>query len=207
MRELRTTEWPRLYRTGSLLLLVLWGCVSGPAPTDHHYRLDVRSPEAPAATRLSGVLQVDRLRTDALSGERDVLYRQDSESSEIRQYSYHLWSDPPAILIQTELVRFLDEAGAADTVIPATARVQPDYLVSGRLSHFEQILDSEPRVSVEIHLTLTSSDGRILTNQTYHDERAAADRTVAAATRAFGQAVHDIFERFLADLGASGATS
>jgi ABC-type uncharacterized transport system auxiliary subunit len=203
MQELRAMKGLGLRRPGVLLLIALWGCTSGPAPADRHYRLDVGSPEAPATTRLSGILQVDRLRADALAGERDVLYQKSGDRSEIRQHSYHLWSDPPAILIQTELVSFLDQAGAADTVVPVTARVRPDYLVSGRLRHFEQVLDSNPRVKVEIHLTLTSSDGRILTNQTYRDERAAADRTVAASASAFGEAVHDIFERFLADLNAS----
>ena len=202
MRELRAAEWLTPRRTGALLLLVLWGCVSGPAPTDHHYRINVAEPAAPATQRLSGVLQVDRLRTDALSGERDILYQRGSSPSEIRQYTYHLWSDPPALLLQTELVSFLEEAGAAEVVIPATARIQPDFLVSGRLRHFEQLLGSDTRVNVEIHLTLTSSDGRVLTNQTYREERAATDRTVAAAAKAFGEAVHDIFERFLADLNA-----
>ncbi len=203
MRELRATAWLALRRTSALPLLLLWGCASGPAPTDHHYRIDVAAPEAPAAKPLNGVLQVDRLRADALAGERDILYQNRSDQSEIRKYTYHLWSDPPAILLQTELVSFLDEAGAAEVVIPVSARVQPDYLVSGRLHRFEQVLDSDARVNVEIHLTLTSSDGRILTNQTYRDERAAADRTVAASASAFGEAVHDIFERFLADLNAS----
>jgi ABC-type uncharacterized transport system auxiliary subunit len=203
MRDPRATEWLAMRRTVALLLLVLWGCASGPSPTDHHYRIDAGSPAAPATTRLNGVLQVDRLRADALAGERNILYQQDGDQSEIRQYAYHLWSDPPAILIQTELVSFLEEASAAEVVIPVTARIQPDYLVSGRLLHFEQVLASDPRVQVEIHLTLTSSDGRILTNQTYREERAAGDRTVAASAKAFGDAVHDIFERFLADLNAS----
>ncbi len=196
-------EWMARRRASTLLLLVLWGCASGPAPTDHHYRIDVGAPEAPAARRLNGILQVDRLRADALAGERNLLYRRGSDRSEIRKYSYHRWSDPPAILLQTELVAFLDEAGAAEVVIPATARVQPDYLVSGRLHDFEQVLDSDARVSVEIRLTLTSSDGEILTDQRYREERAAMDRTVAASANAFGEAVHDIFERFLADLSAS----
>jgi ABC-type uncharacterized transport system auxiliary subunit len=203
MRELRATAWRAPRRVSALLLLVLWGCASGPAPTDHHYRIDVAAPEAPAAKPLNGVLQVDRLRADALAGERDVLYQKGSDRSEIRKYTYHLWSDSPAILLQTELVSFLDEAGAAEVVIPVTARTQPDYLVSGRLHRFEQVLDSDARVNVEIHLTLTSSDGQVLTNQTYREERVATDRTVAAAAKAFGEAVHDIFERFLADLNAS----
>jgi len=203
MRELGATDRVALRRVGTLLLLVLWGCASGPAPTDRHYRIDVGAPDAPAARRLSGILQVDRLRADALAGERHILYRQAGDGSEIRKYAYHRWSDPPAILLQTKLVSFLSEAGAAEVVIPATARIQPDYLVSGRLHHFEQVLDSDARVNVAIHLTVTSSDGQVLTNQMYREERAAADRTVAASASAFGEAVHDIFERFLADLSAS----
>lgn len=203
MRERRATAWLALHRAGALPLLVLWGCASGPAPIDHHYRIEVAAPETPAAKRLNGVLQVDRLRADALAAERDVLYQKGSDRSEIRQYTYHRWSDSPVILLQTELITFLDEAGTADVVMPVTARTQPDYLVSGRLHHFEQVLDSNPRVDVEIHLTLTSSDGRVLINQRYREERTATGRTVAAAANAFGEAVHDIFERFLADLSAS----
>ena len=203
MPELLTTDQMGLRLVRTLLVLAVSGCVSGPAPTDHHYRIDVGAPEAPAAKRLSGILQVDRLRADALAGERQILYREGSDGSEIREYTYHRWSDPPDILLQTKLVTFLDEAGAAQVVIPATARVQPDYLVSGRLHDFEQVLDSDARVSVEIHLTLASSDGEILINQRYREERTATDRTVAAAADAFGEAVHDIFERFLADLSAS----
>jgi ABC-type uncharacterized transport system auxiliary subunit len=189
---------------GSVMALMLWSCASGPAPIDHYYEIDAGVPNAPLANKLKGNLQVDPLRTNALTGERQLLYKETADASEIHQHPYQRWSDPPPILLQTELISFLSAATAADTVMSATARVKPDYVISGRINDFERIL--EPRVSaiVEIHLVAMSADGdEILVNHTYREERAAANSTIAASAVAFSEAVHAIFEQFLADLGGS----
>ena len=189
---------------GAVLSLTLGSCASGPAPIDHYYRIDAGVPDAPLATKLEGILQVDRLRTDALTGERQILYKKTAGASEILQHPYQRWADPPAILIQTELISFLSAAAAADTVMLATARVKPDYLVSGRIRKFERVLEPKVRAVVEIQLIATSTVGdEILVNHSYREERAAADSTVAASAVAFSEAVHAIFEQFLADLGGS----
>jgi ABC-type uncharacterized transport system auxiliary subunit len=144
------------------------------------------------------------LRTDALTGERQLLYKKFADAPEIRQHSYQRWSDPPAILLQTELIAFLSAAAIADTVMPATARVKPDYVVSGRIRDFARVLAPEVRAVVEIQLTVTSTAGdEILVNRSYREERAAENSTIAASAVAFSEAVHVIFERFLADLGGS----
>ncbi len=189
---------------GAVLSLTLWSCASGPAPIDHYYQIDAGVPDAPVARKLEGNLQVDRFRTDALTGERQLLYKETADASEIRQHSYQRWSDPPAILLQTELISFLSVAAAADTVISATARVRPDYVVSGRIRDFERVLEPEVRAVVEIQLAVTSAAGeRILVNHSYREERAAANSTIAASAVAFSEAVHIIFERFLADLSGT----
>jgi ABC-type uncharacterized transport system auxiliary subunit len=203
------TSWIAANRIGLLLIgaglsLTLWSCASGPAPIDHYYQINAGVPNAPAARRLEGNLQIDRLRTDALTGERQILYKETADASEIRQHPYQRWSDPPAILLQTELISFLSAAAAADTVMPATARVKPDYVVSGRIRHFERVLEPEVRAVVEIQLAVTSAAGKeILLNHSYREEQAAANSTIAASAVAFGKAVHIIFERFLADLSGS----
>ncbi len=189
---------------GAVLSLTIWSCASGPAPIDHYYQIDAGVPDAPLATRLEGNLQVDRLRTDALMGERQLLYKKTADASEIRQHPYQRWSDPPAILLQTELIAFLSAAAAADTVMSATARVKPDYVVSGRILNFERVLKPEVRAVVEIQLAVTRAAGEeILVNHSYREERAAENSTIAASAVAFSEAVHAIFERFLADLGGS----
>lgn len=189
---------------GAGLSLMLWSCASGPAPIDHYYRVDAGVPDAPAAKKLKGNLQIDRLHTDALTGERQLLYKETAGASEIRQHPYQRWSDPPAILLQAELVSFLTVAAVADTVIAATARVKPDYVVSGRIRDFERVLEPEARAVVEIQLAVTSAAGEeILVNRSYREERVAANSTVEASVVAFSEAVHAIFERFLADLCGS----
>ncbi len=189
---------------GVVLSLTIWSCASGPAPIDHYYQIDAGVPDAPLAKKLEGNLQVDRLRTDALMGERQLLYKKTADAPEIRQHSYQRWSDPPAILLQTELISFLSAAAVADTVVSATARVKPDYVVSGRILNFERVLKPEVRVVVEIQLAVTRAAGEeILVNHSYREERAAENSTIAASAVAFSEAVHAIFERFLADLGGS----
>jgi ABC-type uncharacterized transport system auxiliary subunit len=190
---------------GAGLSLTLWNCASGPAPIDHHYRIDAGVPDASAAKKLEGNLQVDRLRTDALIGQRQLLYKETAGASEIRQHPYQRWSDPPAILLQTELVAFLTTAAAADSVMSATARVKPDYVISGRILAFERVLEPEVRAVVEIQFTVTRADGEeILVNHSYREERAAANANIEASVVAFGEAIHAIFEQLLADL--SGAS-
>ncbi len=203
------TGWIAANRIGPLLIcaglsLALSSCASGPAPIDHYYQINAGVPNAPVARRLAGNLQIDRLRTDALTGERQLLYKETADAPEIRQHPYHRWSDPPAILLQTELIAFLSAAAAADSVIPATARVEPDYLVSGRIRHFERVLEPEVRVVVEIQLAATSAaGGEILVNHSYREEQTATNSSIAASAVAFGKAVHSIFEQFLADLSGS----
>jgi ABC-type uncharacterized transport system auxiliary subunit len=189
---------------GAALSLTLWSCASGPAPTDHYYRIDAGAPDAPAAKKMPGNLQIDRLRADALTGERQLLYKETADSLEIHRYPYHRWSDAPAILLQVELVSFLDAAAAADSVTSATTYVKADYFVSGRIHRFERVLEPDLRAVVEIELVVTSAGGdEILVNRSYREERPAADTTIEASAAAFSAAVHAIFERFLADLGGA----
>jgi ABC-type uncharacterized transport system auxiliary subunit len=189
---------------GAGMWMTLWGCASGPAPIDHYYRIDAGIPSAPAAKKLEGNLQIDRLRADALTGKRQLLYKETAGASEIRQHPYQRWADPPSILLQTELVSFLSAAAVADSVIAATARVKPDYVVSGRIREFERVLGPEVHAVVEIQLAATSTgSGEILVNRIYREERGAANASVEASVIAFNEAVHIIFEQFLADLTGS----
>jgi ABC-type uncharacterized transport system auxiliary subunit len=76
-------------------------------------------------------------------------------------------------------------------------------VVSGRIRDFERVLAPEVRAVVEIQLIVTSTAGdEILVNRSYREERAAANSTIAASAVAFSEAVHVIFERFLADLSS-----
>lgn len=177
-------------------------CAGGPAPLDHYYRVEVSAPNSASGIPLAGTLHVDPLRTDGLVGQRHLLYRQREDSSEILQYGYHRWADPPAIALQTALVRFLRDANAADIVMEANTQTRPNYRVAGRIHRFERLID-DLAVVVEVDLMLISAEGVVLVHGNYAEKREAAD--VGASASAIGDAVHGIFENFLVDFrrGAS----
>jgi ABC-type uncharacterized transport system auxiliary subunit len=180
------------------MTFLLAACAGGPAPVDHFYRVEVSAETTTSEATLPGTLHIDPLRTDGLIGQRQLLYRKEADSAEIRQHGYHRWTDPPAIALQTALVSFLRDAHAAEIVMAANTQTRPDYRVSGRIHRFERVL-SEAAVVVEIDLTLTTTKGDVLVHKSYAERHDAAD--VAAAAGAIGEAVRSIFERFLVDLG------
>ena len=143
----------------------VFAACAGPAPIDHFYSVDAANPSSASETPLPGTLHVEPLRSDGLVGQRQLLYRQQEDSAEIRRYGYHLWTDPPAIALQTELVGFLRAAAAAEIVMEANARTRPNYTISGRIHRFEQVLGGDPMVVVELDLTVTGADGALLVHE------------------------------------------
>jgi len=186
----------------SLAAIAWLGCAAGPAPRDHFYRLETATPRALASPPIAGTLEVDRPRVEAISQGRRILYRDGSSPGEIGRHAYHHWVDPPSVMLQDQLVRYMRLAGAAETVVTPAVHVESDYLVSGRIVRLERILGSgEQRVAVEIELTLMRQKGReLLLLETYSEERVAAGTSVAGSVTAFEQAVTAIFERFVADI-------
>jgi len=177
-------------------------CASGPAPRDHFYRIDVAKPQALAEPRIHGTLEVERLQVEALSEGRRILYRSNDRPGEVAQYAYHQWSDPPSILLRDRLVDYLRAAGVADAVVTPAFRVDADYVVSGRVLRFEQLLEADgSRVVVELELVLTRNRGReLLFLGNYLEERAAGTGAVNDAVQAFDEAVAAIFARFVAEM-------
>ncbi len=203
MRGARRTS---RYRSWALALpLLVAACVSGPAPRDHFYRLEVPAPRTlPEPAPLRGTVEVDRLRADALTRERTLLYRESSGDAEVRRHTYHQWIDSPTLLIQRQLVEFLRGAGAAPQVVTRETRVKPDLVIAGQLLELQQIQGGgEPHVVVGMELSLTRiSDRELLVHETYREQRPTGGVEIPAAVESFGAALGAIFERFLADVEA-----
>jgi ABC-type uncharacterized transport system auxiliary subunit len=196
-------------------LLPVWGlalfavaCVSGPAPKDHFYRVDVAPPEKPIATpRLAGTLVVNRLRADALTNERQILYRENAEASEVGRLGYHRWVDSPTVMLQGQIADYLRAAGVAPLVVTTAVRVTPDFLLSGRLLRFEWVRGRSAHVSVNLEISITRVDGNQLVHfATYRSQQAAGGNNVGEAVSAFDRALAEIFARLVAEMPASGAT-
>ncbi len=197
MATLRLRIW-----LGPVIAAIVTSCASGPGPEDHFYRLRAGAPE----TRLEqpvfpGTVEVDLFRSDALAGERLLLARAEPGSLEIRRLPYHYWVDAPTRMVQTEVATYLRAAGAADRVITPATRVEPDYVLRGRIVRLERVLGGPtPRARIELEISVVRERGReLVLLVSYDEEESAQDGSIEASVVAFNRALTRILERFVAD--------
>lgn len=194
----------------ALPLLLLAGACAAPAPLprDSFYRLEIAAPSGPAVPRapvLAGTLLVSPFEADGLLSERPVLYGTEDQPATVRQHDYHYWVEPPARMLQAELVDDLRAAGFAERVVTPELRVLPDYEVSGRIRRLERRLgEGRAAVAVELELALTDLKAhRLVLVRGYRGGATAADESVAASVEALARAIGEIFERFRAEAAHS----
>lgn len=193
----------------ALAALTLVACQSGgePAPVDRFYRIALSAPEMPDGPSLQGTVMVDRLDADGLMRERPVVYSTDAEGFSLAQHDYDYWVEPPARLLQAELVRYLRSSGIARSVVTPELRVASQYEVIGTVRRFERLIGGRThRVAVTLELALVDrADDRPRVVQTYATEIVCPDDTVDGSIDAFNEAVAAIFAEFLDDIRQSGA--
>ncbi|MBF0305548.1 MAG: membrane integrity-associated transporter subunit PqiC [Alphaproteobacteria bacterium] len=196
-----------MFRPAAILLAVSLcaACAGAPPPKDNFYRLEVPSP-AQAAPRpiLPGVLEVSRLGADGLASERAIVHVDRGAPLSVRNYAYEFWTDPPGLLVQDALVKYLRAANAAETVLTSDLRALPDTIVQGHIRRFERITGDRPAVVAEIELGVSGrTAGKPILLRTYRVERPVpADGGVAAAAQAMNEALAELFGRFVSDLAA-----
>jgi len=141
----------RLLAAWLLLLIPLTACTQSEIPPDRYYRIVVDKPEAtPVRPPLDGPLEVDRPAADGLLGARPIVYAEAARPNELQEYSYDFWTEPPALMLQSELVSYLRAARIADMVVTPGLRVNAAYRLSGRLRRLEHLVGDQPKVLVEI---------------------------------------------------------
>jgi ABC-type uncharacterized transport system auxiliary subunit len=184
-------------------LVIPNGCLSGPAPQDRFFRLEV--PDAAARLelpRLRGRLLVDSIRGDGMTRERQMLYRKADDPSQVRREAYDHWVDAPPLMVQRAVVEFLRSANAAEVVVIPEMRVGADFRLGGRVHRFERLDGGgSPHVTVELGLTLVREEsGEPLLLETYREDQEAAGGAIGDSVEAFNQALHRILERLVRDL-------
>jgi ABC-type uncharacterized transport system auxiliary subunit len=170
-------------------------------PQDSFYRLGPPAVSAPAAAPLRGTLEIERFRAEGLGAGRAIVYSRAEQPLRLNEYNYHFWAEPPAVLLQDRLVAYARAAVLADQVVTPEMRIDAQYVLSGRIVRFEQVIGPNPHVVVALEMTLrhVGSDRAPLLGS-YEQTEPAADATVGAAVAAIDRAVNQIFSRFLADV-------
>ena len=189
-----------------LVVSLFWpGCRSAPAPVDRFYRIELPSPEAVRAMpAIDGVLLVDRLQVEALTGGRPLIYRASRDSVEILRRPYAVWSDAPTLMIQHVIADQLRAAGVADRVVLPSERAESDVILRGRLVQLEHV----PRERIaffEIELWLEYEGERSGESGwfgRFRYEEAMADGTPGAAVEAYRRSLARFCGELILALGS-----
>lgn len=194
----------------SLLLLAACG---GPAPALRTYSLAsssiVRPPLAPTHP-LPGVLTVVRFSADQVLNSRRIAWRSSPDAPTVGNYAEHLWSEAPPAAMQTAIEHCLRDAHAAGTVVPDTTPAVPDWILSGRLIHFEQQLtgpavpgNAQVRVTADFVLTRVRSSRQPVWQDTIDIAVPLRDAHPEHVAEGMRQALNRLCPRLLNSLSAA----
>ncbi len=195
----------------ALLLLLQTGCSTPTTlPAEQFYHLgDPPRPERSPNPIYEGVMAVSPFRGDVLFQERALLVADDEGTGQIRLRRYHFWSDSPSRMLQRRLVRYLDAAGIADTVVADSSALDARWRIRGTLIHFEQQLrgkDSVVKAGVRLELIDTHERRLVLAREYLGESPLLGSRSAEAAVTAWATLIDTLFDRWLGDLEKS-ATS
>ena len=198
---------PRLTLVLLMVSVVAVACGQPPIPQDRFYRLEAPSPETVVdPPRLEGTLEVVRMAADGLTAGRPIVYSDAGNPLEAAEYAYHFWTQPPTIMLRDELVKYLRAAGVARAVVTPELRLEPDYVLTGRIKRLERVLGGTPKALIEMELALRQRrDERLIVLRTYRSEHAVPEDSVAATVTAMNTALAEIYANFLEDLLAAGS--
>ena len=197
---------PSPLRRGHWLGAALLLACASPAPRDHFYRLEVAPPPAQRSEpALRGTLEVERLRTDALTRERSILYVSDPDAVQVTPYSYHLWVDTPTTMIQREIAEYLNRAGVADRVVLPEMNVSERWTLNGWIDRLVHLRNGSPeRVVVVLEFSVSEERaGRLLLRKRYRIEKPVEQDDMEGAVRAFNAALAEILAQLETDIVAA----
>ena len=184
------------------IFVLLGGCAQKSVPEDNFYRLTLKGPDQFAARLPQGVIQVERLVADGLTGGRSIVFTDATRSNVAQSYHYHFWIEPPTILLQIALADILRKAGAPQVVTPEL-RVEPDFTITGRIRAFEQVRGTPGSVRAQVELALTErASGKLVLFKSYTAEPRTSNDGVGQAVTQMSAAIDQIYGQFLKDIAA-----
>ena len=189
-------------RLAVLVLLLLTGCASDPVPDVAYYRLG-EAPAIPNVPPLKAPLEVQTFLADGVYNEQAILYVNEAAGS-LRGYHYQLWSDPPVRLLQRRLIETLRSNHVAPLVADRLPSQDGVLRIIGLIRHLEREKAGgawRVKVAFEFRVEGTSGEKPVLIKD-YTATQPAADDSMPATVRAFGEAIDRCFAELVADLAS-----
>jgi ABC-type uncharacterized transport system auxiliary subunit len=196
-----------------LAALALAAC-GAPGPALRTYSLASASlSRAPLRSEhpLPGVLTVLRFSADSVLTSRRIAWRSSPTALIVGNYSDHLWSSAPPETMQTEIAHCLREAGAAEAVAPDSTPIEADWILSGRLTYFEQQLtgpeeapgNAQARLAADLVLTRTRGSRQPVWQETLDIAVPLADSRPEHVAGGIREALSAMCKRLVKSLSAA----
>lgn len=187
------------------IVLVMAGCATqAPVPSDKYYRLHaVFADAASPAPKFAGTFEIERFTADGLTAGRPIVYVEAGDPNQLREYNYHFWTQAPTVMLRDELVTYLRTAKIAESVVIPEMRLDPKFVMTGRIRKLEQVLGASNGTRLEIEIAVRRiDDGKLLFLKSYNQETAQTSPGVASAVDALNKSLNVIFSDLLQDLRA-----
>lgn len=184
-------------------IAMLAGCAAQPpVPTDKFYRLQaVFAAEALSQPKFPGNFVVERFTADGLTAGRPIVYVEANDPNQLLEYHYHFWTQPPTVMLRDELVTYLRQAKIAGSIVTPEMRLDPQYVMTGRIRKMEQLLGSPNRTRLELEISLRRpEDNKLLFFKSFTHEAVQTSPGVPAAVDSLNEALNIIYSDLLADL-------
>jgi cholesterol transport system auxiliary component len=159
-----------------------------------------------AAPLFHQAVVVDAFDADGLYADQALIYAEQADAQQLRQYHYQLWTDPPTRILQRRLITELRQAHVAATVTDELPASDAAIRISGIILRFDRVPVAGGGFSAVVALKLRADGprGAPLIDDYYRADKAAAGANLKATVDAYGAAVDEIFAQFYADLRRQG---
>ncbi len=188
----------------AIIALSVSACGNVPGVPDHTYfHMSKPQPLPVSETQVFNTpIVVNLFAADGLYADRALIYALGPEASELRQYHYQLWTDPPTRSLQRRLLIELRDAAIAPLVIDKLPASQAAHRISSSILRFERVpaVDGGYTASVVLRLRFDRPDGTPQLDEIYHADAAATDNSLGSTVIALSSAVDQIFVEFHDDL-------
>lgn len=164
----------------------------------HYYSLEYPAPAPSQAEPLPVALMIGRFSAPIVYRDTRLLYR--SGPNQVDIYEQQRWAEPPAELVREMLLRLLRASGRYRTVQLAGTNVHGDYLVRGRVLHFEEVdtPSLSARVAIEAEL-YDPAKGMTVWSHLYEQDEPVSGKDVPSVVAAVNRNV----QRGLGEISAS----
>jgi len=144
------------------------GC--GGARPSKYYALDLPAPAPATVNTYPVTLLVGRITAPHLYRDDRIVYR--TGATQLGAYEYHRWAEPPTDMLEALLVRMLRGSGKYSSVQQLRSNARGDFILRGRLHHFEEVADPElvARLVMEIELYEQKTGTTVWSHFYSHDE-------------------------------------